>query len=311
MTSANGNEDNGDYENAIVAIAIGNDDFGMDTDDDGSSDMDAAIDNVLLDNDEIDHEETWLRRCIGDIPNEIEMDPDRFAVLPPGLQIKLVLELRDREKATLLENIRECGITVGRMKEQLLVSEDRRMDLEHELETVHEEVEDMKREFEGMIKAYKSHVKETQRLRKDVLGRSERSSGMIGIQSTAPQTGNSSGGLDGSPSPSSNTNTNTNTNSVSHGISNGSTMSCDQQANNNTSARTKSKIEIEFERKLEANPRYREEYERFKEFQEYYKEMKGDFDPNDDIINILNEDYRKMLEFQLGYERTFSSNRNK
>lgn len=74
-------------------------------------------------------------------------------------------------------------------------------------------------------------------------------------------------------------------------------MSCDQQANNNTSARTKSKIEIEieieFERKLEANPRYREEYERFKEFQEYYKEMKGDFDPNDDIINILNEDYRK------------------
>ena len=243
MTSANGNQDNGNYDNAIVAIAIGNDDFGMDADDDsddGSLDMDAAIDNLLIVNDEIDHEETWLRRCIGNIPNEIEIDPNRFAVLPPGLQIKLVLELRDREKATLLENIRECGNTVGRLKEQLFVSEDRRMDLEHELETENEQIEEMKREFEGMMQAYKSHVKETQRIGKEILGRSERSSRMTGIQSTAAQTGNLSSGQAGSSSSS------TNTNSVSHGISNGSTtMSCDQQAIDNAGIRTKSKIEID------------------------------------------------------------------
>ncbi len=67
---------------------------------------------------------------------------------------------------------------------------------------------------------------------------------------------------------------------------------------------TKSEIESAFERRLQANPEYREEFERFKEFQAYYQlQRKSD---NESIISSRGDEYGRMLVFQLAYERILS-----
>mmetsp|Transcript_10338 Transcript_10338/g.30247 ORF Transcript_10338/g.30247 Transcript_10338/m.30247 type:complete len:289 (-) Transcript_10338:555-1421(-) len=287
MTSTSGNEDNGYYDNAIVAIAIGNEsDMETDGSDGAFSDIDAALDDVLLDNVDIDHEETRLRQYIGDIPNEIEMDPNRFASLPPGVQIKLILELRDREKATLLEKLKGCSNAVDKLKEQLYASEDRRMELEHELDEENEQIEDMKREFNRMREAYQGHAQEIQRIKIQMMSR----------VSTSFQ--NSEGAKEQKRAVNSSSNS----------------MSFDQRDSQDVKPRTKSKNQLEFERKLERSSQYREEFERFKEFQEYYQMVTTNGTSSDgmccDITKDLNEDYRRMLEFQLAYERILFSNSN-
>eukprot|EP00536_Pseudo-nitzschia_multiseries_P005812 jgi/Psemu1/286034/fgenesh1_pg.116_\ len=307
MASASGKDDSGDYDAAIVAIAIGND-YDMETDgeDDALSNMDTAIYDLLLDNADIDdllldnadiyHEETRLRRCIGDIPNAIEMDPNRFARLPPEVQIKLVLELRDREKAALLQKLRECSNAVEKLKEELYLSEDRRMELGHELDTGNAQIEEMKRDFVRMKEAHVRRATEIQHMKNEMMRRmTETQEQESSVLSTASKNSWASQKQQSSGGPTSNS------------------ASLDQR-DSEDKTRTKIKIQIEFERKLESNPKYREEFERFKEFQDYYKMMKGNAGPNDgmgcDITKSLNEDYRKMLEFQLGYERMFFSTNN-
>lgn len=74
---------------------------------------------------------------------------------------------------------------------------------------------------------------------------------------------------------------------------------------------------MEFEHKLQANPQDREEFEKFKEFQAHYQastrnhqhQPRSDGSSDGKDLNITpqwGEEYRKMLDFQLGYERVLS-----
>lgn len=125
------------YDDKIVRIAIG-DDIAMDMDaeeSDGSFDDVVACITTAIDDADIDREETWLRKCTGELPNSIEEKPNVLTSLPQGVQMKLVLDLRENEKANLLKNLQECSSVVERLKDQLYKSEDKRMELEYELET--------------------------------------------------------------------------------------------------------------------------------------------------------------------------------
>jgi hypothetical protein len=318
MTDDSGSDySTGSYDAAIVAIAIGDD---ADMEIDASSD-DVAFDDIIsgissaIDHADIDHEETWLRRCTGDVPDGIETNPKKFGSLPPELQMKLVLDLREREKSTLLVNLRECSSVVDRLKEQLYESEDKRMDLEHELDTENTEVEEMKREFEEMKEAHKCRIKDIERITNEMLVQRERLSKIIEQQQRSPLTVCSDSPV------------------TLTCLSDGSESSVQEKSGNNTSKinlispgvlgeittneTTKSKIEMDFEHKLQANPQYREEFEKFKEFQTYYQastrnhqqqpRSDGSSDGKDlSITPQWGEEYRKLLEFQLGYERILS-----
>mmetsp|Transcript_73023 Transcript_73023/g.148249 ORF Transcript_73023/g.148249 Transcript_73023/m.148249 type:complete len:329 (+) Transcript_73023:138-1124(+) len=310
----------GDYDAAIVAIAIGDDDE-MDTEDDDNgydtilAGINEAI-NVADDGIDIDHEETWLRQCTGDLPNEIESRPTNFSRLPPEIQMKLVLDLRDREKATLLENLRECTKVVERLKEELYESEDKRMELEYELDTENEEIEGMKREFDEMKEAHKCRIDDILRITREMSVQRERLSRIIEQQQRQ------------SSIVSSNSTTVMPTSENSESYSDHVTVARNQQGgaialsgNQTQTENPSSRIEVEFERKLRTNPKYREEFERFKEFQLYYHAVTMNH-PEQTVHNgsssegtgkALNtgfsssEEYRKMVEFQLGYERILSS----
>jgi len=191
MTNDSGSDYcSGNYDAAIVAIAIGDD---ADMEIDASSDS-VGFDDIIsgissaIDHADIDHEETWLRRCTGDIPDRIETNPKKFGSLPPELQMKLVLDLREREKSTLLVNLRECSSVVDRLKEQLYESEDKRMDLEHELDMENTEVEEMKREFEEMKEAHKCRIKDIERITNEMLVQRECLSKIIEQQQRSPLT---------------------------------------------------------------------------------------------------------------------------
>jgi hypothetical protein len=307
----------GNYDAAIVAIAIGDD---ADMEIDASSD-DVGFDDIIsgissaIDDADIDHEETWLRRCTGDIPDGIETNPKNFGSLPPELQMKLVLDLREREKATLLVNLQECSSVVDRLKEQLYESEDKRMDLEHELDTENTEVEEMKREFEEMKEAHKCRINDIERITNEMLVQRERLSKMIEQQQRSSSTVSSDSPVtlpcssdDSESSPQEKSgNDNSKIDLISPGVLGEITA-------NET---TKSKIEMEFEHKLQTNPQYREEFERFKEFQVHYQastrnhqhQTSSDGSSDGKDLNTTppwGEEYRKMLEFQLVYERILS-----
>lgn len=289
------------YDNAIVAIAIGGDsDIELDGEVDGE-----AFDDLLtgmtaeIHDDDIDHEETWLRRCTGDIQNGMQTNSGPFGSLPPEIQMKLVLDLREREKATLLENLRECSSVVERLKAQLFESEDRRMELEDELDTENTEVQEMKREFKEMKEAHKCRIKDIERIAKEMLVQRERLSAIIEQKQRSPSIASST----------SRTSPTSREHSETSGDDDESKTMSDQQE---SISPPKSEFEIEFERKLQVSPQYREEFERFKEFQLYYQAGKrnqqasndGSSDGNEFSTALpLGEEYRKMLEFQLAYER--------
>lgn len=285
------------YDNAIAAIAIGNDVAAeMDADEsDGSFDefvagINAAID---VDDDDIDREETWLRKCTGDLPNAIETNSNDFATLPPEVQMKIVLDLRESEKSTLLKSLRDCSSLIERLKKQLYESEDKRIELEQELDTENFQVQEMKREFREMKKAHKCRIRDIERIGKEMNIQRERLSAIMEQQlssSTVAMTvSHSSEHSEISPEKRKNDD---------------SLTESAQEANALLTTETaKSAIERAFELKLQANPEYREEFERFKEFQAYYQLQRE----RDSESKISRGDmYGNMLEFQLAYERMLS-----
>lgn len=374
-SSIENNADNGNYDAAIVAIAIGADPD-MDMGDNDDADVDHGIE-MLVEDADIDHEETWLRQCFGDLPDETDaMDTSRFGNLPPGVQMKLVLDLRDREKATLVGSLRECSTTLNKLKEQLFDSEDKRMELEHELDTENGQIEELKQQFEEMKEAHQYRVDDIDRIRREMMIQSERLSRAIEKQKRQTQTQTQTSSINNNnnypvamlPPPSdseamlqqeesdhdgdnkndfkamstrsitSNVNVDTICNSSitsaflplggdrdhDHICNSSSSHSDDQQQQQDTYALTltasnKTYIENEFERKLQTNPQYREEFERFQEFQVFYqqtmiKNKQGHHDNSGvhpasklTALPAKGETFINMLEFQLGYERRFSS----
>jgi len=314
----------GNYDGAIVAIAIGDDtDMDSDTngDDQGFDDIVTGI-TAAIDDADIDHEETWLRRCTGEIPNGVEANETGFGNLPPEVQMKLVLDLREREKATLLGNLRQFSSVVERLKEQFYESEDKRMELEHELDTENVEVEEMKREFEEMKEAHKCRIKDIERITKEMLVQRERLSKIIEQQQRPPSISSSSSPetLPPSSDSSESSTQDKSTNDVTEttGDVQPRDVSADASENSAADESKRSQIEVDFELKLSTNPQYRAEFERFKEFQAYYqairrshqRETSRDFDSDGDDPRTtlpLGEEYRKMLEFQLAFERILSS----
>lgn len=287
------------YDNAIVAIAIG-DDVGTEMnanadESDGSFDdfiagVSAAID---VDDEDIDREETWLRKCAGDLPTAVETNSNDFAVLPPEVQMRIVLDLREKEKSTLLKSLRESSSLIERLKKQLYESEDKRIELEHELDTENTQVREMEREFREMKKAHKRRIRDVERIANEMNIQRERLSMIIeqqtSISSVATTVPSSSEHAKISPEKSE--------------IGDSLTENAQEENMALTPGTRKSEIERAFEHRLQADPEYREEFERFKEFQAYYQLQRKS--ENDSIIS-RDDEYGKMLEFQLAYERILS-----
>ena len=287
------------YDNAIVAIAIG-DDVGTEMnanadESDGSFDdfiagVSAAID---VDDEDIDREETWLRKCAGDLPTAVETNSNDFAVLPPEVQMRIVLDLREKEKSTLLKSLRESSSLIERLKKQLYESEDKRIELEHELDTENTQVREMEREFREMKKAHKRRIRDVERIANEMNIQRERLSMIIeqqtSISSVATTVPSSSEHAKISPEKSE--------------IGDSLTENAQEENMTLTPGTRKSEIERAFEHRLQADPEYREEFERFKEFQAYYQLQRKS--ENDSIIS-RDDEYGKMLEFQLAYERILS-----
>ena len=316
MTQDSVSSSDSSYDNAIVAIAIGDDmDMDMDAhgDDDGFNDIVNGI-TAAIDDTDVDQEETWLRKCTGEIPDGIETKTNGFGKLPPEIQMKLVLDLREKEKATLLGNLRECSSVVERLKAQLYESEDRRIELEEELDTENTQIKAMKREFNEMKKAHNSRVKDLERITKEMLIQRERLAKIFDEQEHRQSDSNSV------PSKIEPILIRTNMSPMREG-------GCDGESNTIISPTTSKvddsddtcRMKIEFERKLKDNPKYREEFERFKEFQAYYQATRdephqtnrNDNSNNKDVSIPLpfggeGEEYRKMKEFQVGYEEILS-----
>ena len=307
------------YDNAIVGIAIGNDvdiDTEMDAQEsDESFDGFVAGITAAIDDGDIDREETWFRRCTGEIPNGIETNPNELASLPPEVQMKLVLDLRESEKATLLRNLRECSSIVERLKEQLYESEDKRMELEHSLDTENIEVEDMRREFEEMKESHKCLIRDIERIANEMIIQKKRLSAIIEERERRSSMSSIVSSSSRTTLPSSSDNSET---TEGQTCKDDSTIKGTQDQSITTAGETaKSEIEVEFEDKLQTIPQYREEFERFKEFQVYYQattrnnqqqtSSEGSSDGKDtSTISSWGEEYKKMLEFQLAYERLSS-----
>mmetsp|Transcript_22094 Transcript_22094/g.54666 ORF Transcript_22094/g.54666 Transcript_22094/m.54666 type:complete len:330 (-) Transcript_22094:1624-2613(-) len=306
------------YDNAIVGIAIGNDiDTEMDAQEsDESFDGFVAGITAAIDDGDIDREETWFRRCTGEIPNGIEANPNELSSLPPEVQMKLVLDLRESEKATLLRNLRECSSVVERLKEQLYESEDKRMELEHAIDIENIEVQEMRREFEEMKESHKCHIKDIERIANEMIIQRKRLSAIIEERKLRSSKSSIVSSSSRTTLPSSSDNSET---TEGQTCKNDSTMKGTQDQSITTAGETaKSEIEAEFERKLQTIPQYREEFERFKEFQGYYQQAatrnnqqqtssEGSSNGKDmSTIPSWGEEYKKMLEFQLAYERLSS-----
>ena len=285
------------YDNAIAAIAIGNDvatEMNADESDGSFDDFVAGINAAIgVDDDDIDREETWLRKCTGDLPDAIETNSNDFATLPPEVQMKIVLDLRESEKSTLLKSLRDCSSLIKRLKEQLCESEGKRIELEHELDAENIQVQEMKREFREMKKAHKCRIRDIERIEKEMNIQRERLSAIIEQQlsssSVAMTASQFSEHSEISPEKSENDDS--------------LTESAQEENIRLTTGTAKGEIERAFERKLQANPEYRKEFERFKEFQAYYQLQRE----RDGEINVTRGDeYGNMLEFQLAYERILS-----
>jgi hypothetical protein len=290
MASTKNTNEDGEYDAAIVAIAIGNDpDMAMEDD---SSETDILA--VLGDGGDIDLEETWTRQCSGEVPSRMDdmETQQRFGNLPTGVQMKLVLELRELEKSTLLQNLRECNGIVERLKHQLFESEDKRLELEHELDAENRLVQEMKREFEEIKESNRARLKDIDRIIWEMMLQRERLSRMIETQQSPPPPLTSSGRV--SPR---------NEEDNSSKQQQGRAISSDRSSEERVTG--KNTMEIEFDRKLASNPRFRAEFEQFQEFQEYYRTIMLR-DANVANQN-LTEEYKKLLEFQLGYERILAS----
>lgn len=302
------------YDDVIVGIAIGdNVDMEMDTQEsDESFDEFVAGITAAIDDDDVDREETWFRKCTGEIPSGIEANPNELASLPPEIQTRLVLDLRESEKATLLESLRECSSIVESLKEQLYESEDKRMELEHMLDTENVEVQEMRREFDEMKEAHKCRIKDIKRIANEMIIERKRLS-MIMEQGERRSSIVSSSSRTTLPSSSDNSETT----EGKSGRDEWTKTDPQDQSNSTTDEISKSQIEIEFERKLQTIPQYREQFERFKEFQVYYQtvnlvyrqQTSSDGSSDEENLGRLSswgEEYKKMLEFQFAYERLSS-----
>jgi len=297
------------YDDAIVGIAIGDNNVDMEMDaqeSDESFDGFVAGITAAIDDDDVDREETWFRKCTGEIPNGIDANPNELVSLPPEVQMKLVLDLREGEKATLLKSLRECSSVVERLKEQLYKSEDKRIELEHALDTENVEVQEMRREFDEMKEAHKCRIRDIERIANEMIIQRKRLS-MIIEQGERRSSIVSSSSRTTLPSDDSET-----TEGKSCKDESMKTEAQDQ-SNSIADGTSKSEIEVEFERKLETIPKYREEFERFKEFQVYYQaanrihRQQTSSDGSSDEKNLggissWGEEYKKMLEFQIAYE---------
>ena len=311
----------GSYDNAIVAIAI-NDESDLNVD---GQDDDVAFDDIVtmsisaseIDDADIDYEETWLRRCTGDLPDAIVTNPESFSSLPQEVQMKLLLHLREREKATLLESLRHNRSLVESLKAQLCESESKRLELEDAIDIENFEVEEMRRQFEEMKEVHKCRIEEIERITKQMIAQRERLSTIIANQQRSDSDSPMELSSATDCSPQGETGEEYLKNMIDEQDKN-PTVSGEKY----TSEIKKSTMEIEIEHKIQTNPQYREEFERFKEFQSYFQASTSNHrhQTNADAsgssgtssmdrtkILSLSEEYRKLLEFQLMYERMLSS----
>jgi len=304
----------GNYDSAIVAIAIGHDldmDSTMVTDANSDHDgLDALMAEISaeLDDADIDHDETWLRRCTGDLPNEVDTNSDSSRDRSPTtVQSKYALDQRDKERTALIENLQEYTFLVESLKHQLYESEDTRLDLEDELDERDREVGKIKRELEKMKEAHKRRINGIVRTREMINQKECFSSIMEHSSSDHSEITRTKRGFNESKT------TGDQPSSTTPALLEGES----------TDETTKSKIAIYVEHKLQTDPKYREEFERFKAFQVYYQSITRNSQhqigndgssgskkhPKTDPSNTLplGEEYENMFEFQLQYEQILSS----